>query len=120
GGFLAKKKAYAGMDDIILHDARQPVQIQRLKQSGQGSALTLNFTALGRAIPQLTADQVQQYVAGKQVPQTIPQLKELSPKGVSIVEDVSIQTSPGFVPWVTSWTHNINVEFVAGTPPAKK
>lgn len=112
-GFLAKDKAYANSNYVISRDARQPVQFQNVKQNGQGTNLTLNFTALAHTIPNMTAEQVQKLVAGKQIPDATRQLKTLKD-----VQSVSIEISPGFVPWVTSWAPNINVVFVPGTAPA--
>ncbi len=109
---LAKDKNYTGY--VVSHDARQPVQFQQMKQSGEGEALTLNFKAQAQTIPDLTAKQVQTLVAGKQIPEATRQLKALKD-----VQDVSIQTSPGFVPWVTSWPPNIHIVFVPGTVPKK-
>jgi hypothetical protein len=109
---LAKDQKYTGY--IVSRDARQPLQIQQLKQSGEGTALTLNFKALAQTIPDLTAKQIQTLVAGKQIPDATRLLK-----GIKDVQDVSIETSPGFVPWVTSWTPNIHIVFVPGTAPKK-
>jgi hypothetical protein len=106
---LAKDKAFTGY--IVAQDSPQPVQIQALKQSGQGTNLTLNFTAVAQAIPNLTAQQVRSLVAGKQIPEATQILR-----GIKNVQSVSIKTSPNFVPWVTSWGHNINVALVPGTP----
>jgi hypothetical protein len=110
-GFLAKDKAFTGY--IVSQDSSQPVQIQRLKQNGQGTNLTLNFTAVAQAIPNLTAEQVRSLVAGKRIPEATQILK-----GIKNVQDVSIKTSPDFVPWITSWGRNINVVLVPGTPPS--
>jgi hypothetical protein len=109
---LAKEQNYKGY--IVSQDARQPIQLQQLKQSGEGTALTLNFKAQAQTIPDLTTKQVQTLVAGKQIPDATRLLKELKD-----VQDVSIQTSPGFVPWVTTWTPNIHIVFVPGTAPKK-
>ncbi|GHO92602.1 hypothetical protein KSF_026500 [Reticulibacter mediterranei] len=109
---LAKDQNYKGY--IVSHDARQPLQIQQLKQSGEGTALTLNFKAQAQTIPNLTIQQVQTLVAGKQIPDATRLLK-----GLKDVQDVSIQTSPGFVSWVTTWTPNIHIVFVPGTAPKK-
>jgi hypothetical protein len=109
---LAKDQNYKGY--IVSHDARQPLQIQQIKQNGEGTALTLNFKAQAQTIPDLTAKQIQTLVAGKQIPEATRLLK-----GLKDVQNVSIQTSPGFVPWVTSWTPNIHIVFVPGTAPKK-
>jgi hypothetical protein len=108
--FLAKDKAFTGY--TVSQDARQPVQIQALKQNGQGTSLTLNFTAVAQTIPDLTVEQVQNLVAGKRIPEATQVLKDLKD-----VQNVTVQTSPSFIPWVTSWAHNINVVLEAGAPP---
>lgn len=109
-GFLAKDKAFTGY--IVAQDSQQPAQIQALKQNGQGTNLTLNFTAVAQTIPNLTTEQVRTLVAGKRIPDATQVLK-----GIKNVQDVSIKTSPSFVPWVTSWGHNINVLLEPGTAP---
>ncbi len=106
---LAKDKAFNGY--VVAQDSAQPVQIQAVKQSGQGTNLTLNYTAVAQTIPNLTAEQVRTLVAGKRIPDATQNLKN-----IQNVQDVSIKITPGFVPWITSWGHNINVVLEPGTP----
>jgi hypothetical protein len=106
---LAKDKAFAGY--VVAQDTAQPVQIQTLKQSGQGTSLTLNYTAIAQTIPNLTADQVRSLVGGKRIPDATQNLKS-----IKNVQNVSIKITPGFIPWITSWGHNINVVLEPGAP----
>jgi hypothetical protein len=55
---------------------------------------------------------VQNLVAGKRIPEATQVLKDLKD-----VQNVTVQISPSFIPWVTSWAHNINVVLEAGAPP---
>lgn len=106
---LAKDKAFTGY--IVAQNGTQPVQIQTLKQSGQGTNLTLNYTAAVQTIPNLTAEQVRSLVAGKRIPDATQNLKN-----IQHVQNVSIKITPGFIPWITSWGHNINVALEPGAP----
>lgn len=110
--YISKDKAYTNYS--VNADTKQPVQVRSMKLGGQGTALTLNFTAAAKALPNnITSDVVLRLIVGRSIPDATAQLKKLQN-----VQDVSIQSSPGFVSWVAFWSHNVRMELVPGTTPA--
>jgi hypothetical protein len=108
--FLLKEKNYNGY--IVDATARQAVKIPTPKVSGDDRALTLDFTATAKAVPHLTQDQVRQVIVGKSIGEAKQRLKTLPN---AHVQDVKVETTPGFVSWIPFWSNNIAVDIVPGT-----
>lgn len=98
-------------DYTIAPDAK--VAVSQLTTTGDVNALTLDFTAAGKAVPKIDKQQVQSLIAGKSITDAKSLLKAAQ------AENVAIQVSPSFITFVPWWTGHINVRVMPGTtqPP---
>jgi hypothetical protein len=105
---LSTNKAFNGY--TINPEQQTPVTIQALKTAGQGTSLTLSFTAIAKTMPNIPQDQVRTLVAGKLTSDASDNLKTLHN-----IQGATIKTSPGFVFWVSSLPSHININLVPGS-----
>ncbi|WP_220193350.1 baseplate J/gp47 family protein [Ktedonospora formicarum] len=106
--FLIQEKNQS--DYTISPDAASSIQIQDLKTSGEGAALTLNFTAQASTTPSMSIEAVQRLISGKSdgaarddILRTYRNLN---------VRDVQITNFPSFVSWTPFWPPHINIHLV--------
>jgi len=105
---FSKDKAFTGY--TINPNQKEPITIQAIKTAGQGTALTLSFTAAAKTIPNIPQDEVRTLVAGKLTSDASANLKSLPN-----IQGASIKTSPNFIFWISSLPSHINVNLVAGS-----
>lgn len=115
--FIARDGAY--LNYVVIADARHPVRIDGLRQTGGDLAgMTLDFTATGRATPNITVDAVRRMIAGTSLRDAQTLLSSRIP-GVQ-KQNVEIKVSPGFISWVPFFPGRIDVIFVPGSVPPTK
>jgi len=80
-----------------------------------GKTLSLNFTASGQIVPQVSTDQIRGIVSGKSLASARAALLSQH-GGIAAIQDVTITVYPGFVGWVPFWQQHINVTFKTASP----
>jgi hypothetical protein len=109
---LQKSQVYQG-NYMVVTDTTSPIQFSRLKTTGNGmTSLMLTFTATGKIVPKLSAQQVQSLVAGKNKQNAQEILQDIQD-----VQSVRIETWPPFINWLPFLAGRIQVSYAPGTPP---
>jgi hypothetical protein len=109
--FLSRERSYTGY--IMRPDPQQPLKVQALKTGGEGTSLTLDFTATAQAVPNITEDQVRGLISGK----SSSEARDALFKELRGVQDVDVKIAPEFATW-PFWQGNIHVEVRPGTTVA--
>ncbi len=113
---ISKDKNYSGY--VIAQDAKPPVTISQLQKQADAHSLKLNFNATAQAIPLIPKETVQNLVSGK----TPDAARKLLLSNIRGTQDVHIDVTPSFFPWVSWWPAHIDVTILPGStsnsPPA--
>ncbi len=112
---ISQDKSYSGY--TIAQDAKPAIVISQLKKQSAANSLKINFSAAAQAIPVIPKETVQNLVSGR----TPDAARTLLINSIRGTQNVRIQITPGFFPWVSWWKGHIDVTVLPGsssnTPP---
>ncbi len=119
--FVSADKAFGGY--TVVDDAKQPVQVQKLKTTSNGNAtLTLAYTAAAKVVHALDVQHVRSLISGKDVKDARTTLMSIPG-----VQHVDISTGPTVNGWtpgrIAFWTGHITIHQIPEdtiTTPQKK
>jgi len=105
--FVRADKAFMGY--TVVDDAKQPVQVQKLKTTSNGNAtLTLAYIAAAKVVHALDVQHVRGLISGKNVKDARNTL--MSIPGVQHVDISTGPTMNGWTPsWIAFWTGHITI-----------
>jgi hypothetical protein len=106
---ISQDKNYTGY--TIAQGAKPALVISQLKNQATATSLKLNFSATAQAIPDVSKEVVQNLVSGK----TPDAARKLLTSSIQGTQQVNIQVTPGFFPWVSWWKGHIYVTVLPGS-----
>ena len=110
---MSKDKNYAGYQ--LVSDPQHPVKFVNQKVTGDTKSLTVTFTAVAQVVPEVSATQVQSWVAGvgRPVAQTEAAVRDQILAKHKVHAQVEIHVSPGFYPVVPFLQDHVHVHIIA-------